>query len=313
MLSASDIAGALARAGVDRLPPPARAYLAERLVAAGAAGTLSPSNLGGLRNVSFGSAREGSTVLASFPDIDAAARAIVAVSYRAAPREWAETDAETMARLGAYPIHRRGAVALAGAPVGDAADIAKSALKSALGPATMITDFFGPSAESEATFRGLVADWEGYERILKAQPDIAIRLPELKDDVSEWRKFRDAWKAGTIPGNELGGLLNVQVSLSNKVRTLLKEKGVTDPVLQQKRAGVDVEKSTDALAASKDVDTWAKSVPILDWLTDPSQSPKAAGSRAGIVAGVGLAVAALLSLFFYSRSAKMVTGIAVSR
>lgn len=312
MLSAPEIAGALARAGVDKLPPPARAYLADRLVAAGTAGTLSPANLGGLRGVTFGSG--SSPELAKFPDIDAAARALVAVSFRAAPRAWGETDSVTMSRLGSYPIHRKGAVALAGAPVGDATDFARSALKTALGPVAFVEDtFFGPSAESESTFRGLVSDWEGYERILKQSPGFLNKLPELKDDAAEWRKFRDAWRAGSIPGNELGGLLNVQVSLSNKVRALLKEKGVVDPVLQEMRTGVDVEKSTDALAASKDVDSWAKSVPIVNWITDPSAPPNAAASRAGAVAIAGIAVAVLVSLLFYGRSSKMVTGAAPSR
>jgi len=312
MLSAPEIAGALARAGVDKLPPPARAYLAERLVAAGTEGTLSPANLGGLRGVTFGSG--SSPGLAKFPDIDAAARALVAVSYRAAPRAWGETDETTMSRLGSYPIHRNGAVALAGAPVGDAADFARSALKTALGPVAFVEDqFFGPSAEAESTFRGLVSDWEGYERILKQSPGVLDKLPELKDDVTEWRKFRDAWRAGSIPGNELGGLLNVQVSLSNKVRALLKERGVVDPILQQTRTGVDVEKSTDALAAAKDVDTWAKNVPGISWLTDPSKSPEVAAGRAGTLAIAGVAAAVLLSLLFYGRSSKMVTGAALSR
>lgn len=311
MLSAPEIAGALARAGVDKLPPPARAYLAERLVSAGVDGSLSRTNLGGIKSVTFGAA---GSALAEFPDIDSAARALVAVSYRAAPRAWGETDDVTMSRLGSYPIHRKGAVALAGVPVGDAADLARSALKTALGPVAFVEDkFFGPSEEAESTFRGLVSDWEGYERILKNSPGILNRLPELKDDVAEWRKFRDAWRAGSIPGNELGGLLNVQVSLSNKVRTMLKEKGVTDPVLQEMRSGVDVEKSTDALAAAKDADSWAKNVPIVNWITDPSAPPKSAVGRAGTVALVGLAAAALVSLLFYSRSSKMVTGVALSR
>lgn len=101
-----DISEALRKAGIARLPAPAVAYLGERMLAM----DLTRLNLGGLRDISAGCSRpeigSGSPSVATFPDLDSAARALVAVSYRAAPRAWGDVGEPELATLGSYPIQR---------------------------------------------------------------------------------------------------------------------------------------------------------------------------------------------------------------
>lgn len=294
MHSAHEIAEALARAGIEQLPPPARAHLARRLALGFAGGEA--SNPAGLRDTSFGCAKSGAIGPAVFADLDAGARAAVANAFRAAPRDWGAADDATIARLGGYPIHR------ARATVGDVTDVAKAYAKTVVGPATLVTDYlFGPSAEEEATFRGLVADWEAYDRV-----GVGTKvLPEHRDDAVAWRTFRDEWRAGSIPGNEHAGRLNAQVSISNMIRRRLKETGVIDPLLQQdERRGVDVEQSSIALAKSAELDKMCRESALCDWMTKPGQKliktplgpmPEniaiGAGVGAGVIALLGIATA----------------------
>lgn len=302
MTRAHEIGEALARAGVVQLPPTARAHLAKRLAMGIAAG----NNPAALRSTTFGCARNGAPGVASFATLDIGAAAAVANAFRAAPRDWGAVDAETLRRLESYPIHRaaspigpsdkvpvpdaKGAIRyvsfeeaeeagaqrnpdgswnlttalVEGTPVGE---FKWSYLIPGYGPYAIVRDYFAPSAEAEATFRGLVADWEAYERLGVG----STVLHEHRDDLIAWRKFRDEWRAGSIPGNETGGRLNAQVSLSNMVRRGLKARGVVDPILQQERTGVDVAQSTSALADAEKTEQWCKGIPLCDWMTKPGQ------------------------------------------
>lgn len=325
------IAAALARAGVDRLPLPSRVYLSGRLTSQFASGAVDPAtNLGALRNLTFGEAGQG---FARFADVDAASRALVSTSYRAAPRDWSKVDAAELGRLGTYPLSPKGE-ASAGPPAWlpvsgvertEVGEFKWSYLIPGYGPYQVAKDVvFGPSDEAKETFRGLVADWEGFDRLKvgdelfgpndpltpkpgePARADGVLRShPNLREQVVEWRKFRDAWKAGDIPGNELAAQLNVQRGVANTVRKYLAEAAVIDPALVDNKfdkPGVDVEKSTTALAKSTEVNTWARDVPVLNWMTNPAQSTVelpfigAVPSRVLMVAGGGFAAMLLVML-----------------
>lgn len=333
---AQHIAEALARAGIENLSPPARAHLARRLAIGFANCDESANNPAGLRDTVFGCARNGSAGFATFKDLDSGARAAIANAYRAAPRDWSATDMAALASLGAYPIRRDDSGGLAktipvpmpdgalryvsfgeaeavgairnddgswnltsvtveGKPLGE---FKWSYLIPGYGPYAVARDYFAPSEEAEATFRGLVADWEAYDRVGVG----AKVLPEHREDVVAWRKFRDEWRAGSIPRNESGGRLNAQVEISNMIRRGLKENGVVDPSLQQQeRKGVDVEKSTSALADAASTEQWCKGVPLCEWMTKPGQdlisTPFGPLPKNIVVAGgVGLGVLTLLAV-----------------
>jgi len=284
MSSAAVIAGALARAEVHRLPPTGRAYLTRRLQAQIAGGDIEPArNLGGLRNIAFGSTGAGE---ATFADLDSAARALVAVSYRAAPRAWGNVNAAELAQLGRYPFNaERQAKRLA--------ELAGQAP-----PELGWWPGFGPSEAAEATFRGLMADHAAFDRIgvggrVFGPDDPDKRHANLAEDVTAWRAFRDAWLAGDIPSTEIGGQLTAQVIGANKIRQYLAEAKITDPELQTElRKGVAVDEATNAAAPATKIDTWARSVPVLRWLTDPGQTPANATKRILAVAGASVAVLA---------------------
>lgn len=257
------VTGALAKAEAERLPPAARAYLYERAVKHGESGA-DRYNLGGLLDTRFGS---GATPrLATFGSWDEGCAALVSTAYRAAPRRWGDADDVELKRLGTYPAGN-------GPPtIGDIADVLRSAVAT-VSPATDIL-LFAPSAAQEEAFRRLVADWAGYESI-----GVGDRVfvgeegrVNLRPDLADWRVFRDQWKAGSIPANELPGRLNVQVGVSNKVRKYLAEAKVVDPALASAAhdaTGVDVEKSSNALAAAASVEESVKKVGWLDFITRP--------------------------------------------
>ena len=299
MLTPEDIAAALDRAGVQGLAPSALAYLSGRLVKQGASGGATPANLGGLRDVTFGSATRGGG-LASFPDIDAAARALVSVSCRAAPRRWGDaTDAE-LAGLAMYPQSP---------PIGD---IVADAFRAAVRIASPTTDMllFAPNKADQEAFQRLMADWEGYdrlgvgERILAGEkgPD-GLKRVNVREDVVNWRKFRDEWLAGQIDGADIAARLNPQVSVSNKIRRYLKETNAVDPVIQQDEAkGVDVEESAGALRIAADVDKSARSNSFVNWVTSPGSKTNlpvvgAVPTKILLVGGLGLG----LALFIMAR------------
>ena len=299
MLTPEDIAAALDRAGVQGLAPSALAYLSGRLVKQGASGGATPANLGGLRDVTFGSATRGGG-LASFPDIDAAARALVSVSCRAAPRRWGDaTDAE-LAGLAMYPQSP---------PIGD---IVADAFRAAVRIASPTTDMllFAPNKADQEAFQRLMADWEGYdrlgvgERILAGEkgPD-GLKRVNVREDVVDWRKFRDEWLAGQIDGADIAARLNPQVSVSNKIRRYLKETNAVDPVIQQDEAkGVDVEESAGALRIAADVDKSARSNSFVNWVTSPGSKTNlpvvgAVPTKILLVGGLGLG----LALFIMAR------------
>lgn len=346
MIDHASLAEALERAGVDGLHPSARAYLTDRLVR-----HVSDTNLGGLRDTRFGARRDdiggvaATNRFASFPDLGAAANALVSTAYRAAPRDWSRVDDAELTRLGDYPVSRPGSRAVgpadkipvprgdgdveyvspeeavsrgavqytesswdlgplfSGLELGDASDWFKSAALTALGPAGTVVDVVSerPSSDAEASFRRLMADWEGYDRL-----GVGGRvLPGLRDDVVDWRKFRDDWLSGNIPGKDIAARLNVQVSASNKVRQLLKEGGVVDPAIASDPAkGVDVEESTAPLAVAASVNREAKDSPIIGWLTSPggkTNLPVIGPVPDKVIWTVGIGVAAAIVLMVYSR------------
>lgn len=294
MLTPEDIAAALDRAGVHDLAPSALAYLSGRLVKQGASGGATPTNLGGLRDVTFGSAARGGG-LASFPDIDTAARALVSVSCRAAPRRWGDTTDAELAGLAMYPQPTP--------VVGDVvADLFRMAVRTASSSADAF--IFAPNKADQEAFQRLMADWEGYdrlgvgERILAGEkgPD-GLRRVNVREDVVDWRKFRDEWLAGQIDGAEIAARLNPQVSVSNKIRRYLKETNAIDPVLQRDEArGVDVEESTGALQLAADVDKSARSNAFVNWVTSPGNKTNlpiigAVPTKVLWVGGLGLGLA----------------------
>lgn len=266
MASPDDIADALTKAGVEHLSPAQRAYLARRL----AQSEMSDTNLGGLRDVTYGSAKLGRG-MASFMNIGAAASALVTVSRRAAPRNWGATGEKELAALGVYPftIER----AKTATPPPELGDIKPLTLGWWPG--------FGPSDEAQRAFQGLVADWEGFERIgVGSRVFVGERGPDgltranLFPDLKDWRAFRDAWKAGDVPSGEIAAQLNVNIENANKVRKYLAEANIIDPSLASNahdRAGVDAESSTGALAKAAEVDKWAREHPLVNWLTKPGQ------------------------------------------
>lgn len=279
------LAGALARAGIHKLSPPARAYLAERLTAQIAAGDVNVDrNLGGLRSTSLGCAKRGEQE-AVFPNIDAAAKALVAVSFRAAPRDWGAASDADLAQLGRYPFtaerqQRR------------TAELAGQQERPELGwwPG------FGPSDDAQQTFRSLTADWEAFERIGVG----TTVLPFLKDDLADWRKFRDEWKAGDIASSEIGGRLLAQTIAARRVREYLKDQKIVDPVLQTppvKDMSVDdAGERTKPGGTFDSLDKWAAKNPVVNWLTDPSQPPDKARNKILATAGVGFGLVAVLGI-----------------
>ncbi len=295
MNPAAVIARALAQAEVHKLPPTGRAYLTRRLQHQIARGDVDPTrNLGGLRNVSFAGHGAGEAV---FPNIDAAARALVAVSFRAAPRAWGQVTPGELAQLARYPWNAERQKLrfdeLAGAP-----------------PELGWWPGFGPSEAAEATFRGLMADHVAFERIgvggrVFGPDDPDKTHANLAADVADWKKFRDEWLAGDIPSTEIGGRLTAQVIAANRIRQYLAEAKILDPELQTElRKGVAVDEATSAAAPAAKIDAWARTVPGLRWLTDPSQKPADATKRILAVAGAGVAVLAGVTLLARRRSSE---------
>jgi hypothetical protein len=145
MSSPQIIADALTRAGGDKLPAPARAYLFRRLTTQIAGGEPAPTyNLGGLLDNSFGVTKDNSVRgEAAFPDLDTAARALVATSYREAPRDWGALTEKELAQLGSYPLTRK----LGEGPT--AGDVIKAAVID-LDPSGVLANVYKPSAEAQA-------------------------------------------------------------------------------------------------------------------------------------------------------------------
>jgi hypothetical protein len=345
VLSPEALSAALQKAGADKLSPAGKAYLSARILRqATEYGGPTEGNVAALRDVSFG----GGGGLATFKNVDAAARAAVAVSYRACPRDWGRVSDSELAGLGNYPAFRPGASPVGSpsripipkidgvryAPISDA--VAAGAVKNedgswnltavslgeisewkwsylipGYGPYTAVKDYLGPTEEAQTTFRGLMADWEGFDRLgigdkLFGPNDPDKSHSNLREDVREWRKFRDAWIAGSIPGNEAGGQLNVQVGVTNKIRKLLSEAKVVDPAIaQEERKGIDVEKSTTAMQKATDVETAAKSYTVLDWATRPGNKtvlPVIGAVPDKALWAIGLASVAAIVLAVYAKS-----------
>lgn len=346
VLSPETLNAALQKAGVDKLPPAGKAYLSARILRqATEFGGLTESNIAALKEVSFGAG----SGLASFPSIESATRAAIAVSYRAHPRDWGSVSAADLASLGNYPSTRPGASIIGSpsrvpvpkvdgiryAPIGEA--IAAGAVKNddgswnltavslgeisewkwsylipGYGPYTAVKDYLGPTEAAQTTFRGLMADWEGFDRLgvgdkMFGPNDPDKSHPDFREDVKDWRRFRDAWIDGSIPGNEVGGQLNVQVGVANKIRKNLAESKVVDPAIAtEERKGVDVEHSTTAIQKAVAVETAAKGNVVLDWATRPGNKtvlPVIGAVPDKALWAIGIASIAAIVLSVYAKSA----------
>ena len=154
---------------------------------------------------------------------------------------------------------------------------------------------FGPSDEAESTYRQLRADWEAFERDGVG----STKLPHLRQDVVEWRQFRDAWEAGSLPSNDLGGRLNAEVSRANRIRSELTGKTIAE-LGPEVRRGVDV---VNATAFTRDVaapvEQWARDNPLVHALANPALSPTTAVSRmvtaAAVACGASLVIGLLVA------------------
>lgn len=265
------LADALERAGAGKLPAPARLWVLSRV--AGAA-TLPEDlrNPGGLRCAlthrhertdapqAHRCAIVGGVPLAVFDNLQAGARELVATARRATAT-----------------------------PASPAPDLERLADRIEVGWAP----FVGPSDGEEATFRGLVADWEAFES------GGVAGLGFLREDVKEWRAFRDEWRANeaSMTGyttNELVGMLNAEVERANRVRRELRDNAAKNkmpaPPMPGARRGLDVE-------AENPFATWldhgVAKMPVLGWLTNPGG---AVASDTAKVLKILLAVAAVLGL-----------------
>jgi len=181
---------------------------------------------------------------------------------------------------------------------------------------------FGPNAAAEDLYRQLRADWEAFERVGVG----TTILPHLKPDLDAWRKFRDSWEGQPsapwssddyLPGNEVGAKLDVQANTANRVRAELIQKQTgkfTAPVdlpKDQARKGLGTDESTTFLkGAATSIDSWARDVPGLGWLTDPKAPP---GSRPARTLAVVAAVVAAGVLGFGALSRRGGTTVVVRR
>lgn len=219
-------------------------------------------------------AAPGPSGLAVFADLDEGARALVATSYRAAPRAWGDVGEAEIRALGRYPLER---------------------LQPALGAVAAAEDAppigwwpgFGPSPEAEQTYRALTADWEGFDRAGVGQRI----LPHLRQDVIEWREFRDHWKAGDIDSSNINGALMAETARARRIRTELRDAKVIDPALGPGRdiQAPGVEHSGGGLSFASAIDHWATGVPFLSAITAPTSALGKLGvTPSGALAGAGL-------------------------
>lgn len=155
----------------------------------------------------------------------------------------------------------------------------------------------GIPPELEQTMRALVADWEGFDR---AGVGSKV-LPEFKPQAVDFRKTRDAWKAGTLDQATLDSAIQSATQVASQVRDALVKSGVVDPGLGP--AAVKAAETAQAKPAEA-ATSWMDRIPALKWLNDP-KGPKVrveadsivpAEWRAPIVLGVSaLALYALTS------------------
>lgn len=268
------LAAELSKLGLDGLPSRARQMVLARVRA------------GGLRDHRFGSARAarlglGAAVERSEQD---QARALMRWVARAQPRVWEHYPAT----LDRYPVDnvRLGETqSVVSDPVADAKQVAFEKII----PGT------GPSAEAQATFEALVADWEGFERILKekgASPKTQAAANKLARliarDLVEWREFRDAWKNG-IPSTQIGGKLLAETARARRIRQELADAKFVEPGALKDIQAPSVDQATGAGKTAQSVEDWVQKQPMLNWLTSPNAGMK----RILMVAG-GVVAAALI-------------------
>lgn len=279
---------ALQRAGARELTGPAGAWLRGRLARWGQCPQ--GNNLGGLLcclphdhtsgcvTVPVGGGRV--LHLAAFPSLDRAAGALVATARRAAA---SSGQPAPDLPVGYTSTHPRGAERLGFAPV-------LPFLLPALAP--LASTLTGPSAEAESTFRGLMADWEAFER-----EGVPIRHPEQTETHAVWSKFRDAW----LSGRPDVGSLNSMVHDANRVRRDLAAKaGRPAPA---PRPGVDIEHGSPALQAAAQVNQAAADAERkLRELVEPVVAPAPTLPTSYKVAGGAMLGALAAALYYGSRS-----------
>lgn len=239
------ITSALELAGAGELAPAGRAWLRDRLARWGHAP--SAHNLGGLLCCVPHDHSAGGCIavpvaggrrrhVASFPSYERAAQVLVATARRAsAAASDPSPDLPGVGYTSTHPTEeeqgRSGFVP--GLPID-------------LLPA-LAASWLGPSTEAEAVFRGLLADWEAFER-----EGVPAQFPHLRETHATWVKFRDEWLAGRPDKTSL----NPVVDDANRVRREIAAKaGKPAP---EPRQGIDITDTTPALKDVRTVDDAAK-------------------------------------------------------
>ncbi len=321
-MHADQIATHLREAGAHELSPSARRWLAGRLAldaTTTARGGIiqplapNPDNYAGI-GVNVGlveSARLGARGrLAAYPDLDTAARALVADASRAGATS--DEPAEDI------PLPEPDATPGVG---GEEA------------PAVGWLPGFGPSDEAQAGFAALRADWESFIAPENGGPARFLTGDEKhrREDLFSWRTFRHAWESGDLDSTEIGGQLRAQIAVANEIRRELAETAQRNASKARAAAAVATDETeraarlaaaaaadkraaelnvpipdvntiaTNAARAAEPVDTFAKNVPGLDRITSPKQNPADAALKitTGAIAIGG--TIALAVLIFYSK------------
>ena len=125
----------------------------------------------------------------------------------------------------------------------------------------------GISPEMESTMRALVADWEGFDRL-----GVGTKvLPDLRPAVEQFRKLRDAWKAGSNDPAVVSQEIDAATKAASQVREALAKAGVIDPAL----GPAAIKATQDAIlaaqqAAAASSKSWLDNVPALKWLSNPN-------------------------------------------
>lgn len=125
----------------------------------------------------------------------------------------------------------------------------------------------GISPEMESTMRALVADWEGFDRL-----GVGTKvLPDLRPAVEQFRKLRDAWKAGSNDPAVVSQEIDAATKAASQVREALAKAGVIDPALGPAAIKATQEAILAAQqAAAASSKSWLDNVPALKWLSNPN-------------------------------------------
>ncbi len=142
--------------------------------------------------------------------------------------------------------------------------------------------------ELDMTFRGLSADWEGFDRIGVGSKVLGALAP----DVLVWRQFRDAWKAGSLAAAEIVPRLQAETARASRVRQALREAAIVDPSLQ-------------LAPAAASATSWIESLPWLAWALQPGTGPAGIFRAPLIIGGIVVGLMVLSALIKGRRGTKI--------